>query len=334
MFLSTLEEIFKGNKALFERCHIAASNYDWQPYPVLSFNFAGIASDTTERLNNDLRAIITHIGKEQGIDVEGPSLEFQLSALIKALASKGRVVILIDEYDKPIVDHLYNYNVSVAEGNRRLLQSFFGVLKNLDQYIKFTFITGIRRFAQPFLFSGATHLNDISMDTRYAAMVGYTQEEFDQYFAEYVQAVAEEKTQQGKRSTEEKVLEEIKVWYHGYRFSKAESYLYNPFSILNYLIKKECGNYWYETEMPSFLLQQMDKHPNSIVPLSGTEAKESALISSGTGEETNFKALMFQIGYLTIEAYNETMRYYQLGFPNYEVRMAFTYSMTKHFAKL
>ena len=172
------------------------------------------------------------------------------------------------------------------------------------------------------------------MDTRYAAMVGYTQEEFDQYFAEYVQAVAEEKTQQGKRSTEEKVLEEIKVWYHGYRFSKAESYLYNPFSILNYLIKKECGNYWYETEMPSFLLQQMDKHPNSIVPLSGTEAKESALISSGTGEETNFKALMFQIGYLTIEAYNETMRYYQLGFPNYEVRMAFTYSMTKHFAKL
>ena len=123
LFLRTLKEIFKGNKALFEGCHIAQSNYDWQPHPVLLLDLSGITNDTTEELNNDLRAIITHIGKEQGIDVEGPSLKFQLTVLVKALASKGRVVVLIDEYDQPLIDNLHN--PEVVEGNRRLLQSFF-----------------------------------------------------------------------------------------------------------------------------------------------------------------------------------------------------------------
>ena len=132
------------------------------------------------------------MGKEQGIDVEGPSLEFQLNVLVKALASKGRVVVLIDEYDKPIIDRLHN--PEVVEGNRELLQAFFGVLKNLDKHIKFTFITGISRFSKVSLFSQANHLKDISMDARYAAMMGYTQEELVQYFVEHVQAITQERT--------------------------------------------------------------------------------------------------------------------------------------------
>ena len=125
LFLSTLEEIFRGNKALFEGCHIAQSNYDWKPYPVLLFDFGGITNKTPEKLEINLHALITKISKEQGIEIEvnGDSLEFRLEVLIEALASKGRVVMLIDEYDKPIIDHLDNREV--AEGNRELLQSFF-----------------------------------------------------------------------------------------------------------------------------------------------------------------------------------------------------------------
>ena len=163
-----------------------------------------------------------------------PSLEHsQLKALIKALAKKGRVVVLIDEYDKPLIDHLHNQEV--AEGNRQLLQSFFGALKSLDRYIKFTFITGISKFSKVSLFSGANHLNDISMSAQYAAMMGYTQEELIEYFGQHIQAIAQERNQQGQPSTEEEVLAEIKDWYNGYRFSEEEIYVYNPFSTLNYL---------------------------------------------------------------------------------------------------
>ena len=332
LFLSTLEEIFKGNKALFEGCHIAESNYDWQPYPVLLFNFGGIANKTPEKLEINLHELITKISKEQGIKVDGTSLEFRLEVLVEALAKKGRVVVLIDEYDKPIIDHLHS--LEVADGNRQLLQSFFGALKSLDKHIKFTFITGISRFSKVSLFSQANHLNDISMDAQYAAIMGYTQEEIGQYFEEHVQAITQERNQQGQPSTEEEIFEEIKDWYNGYRFSEEAIYVYNPFSTLNYLSKKKPSSYWYATGTPAFLLEQVKKYPSDLVPLSGIKAEKDELTSSGSIEEVDLKALMFQTGYLTIEEYSETTQYYQLGFPNQEVREAFTKSLIKHFAKL
>ena len=327
LFVSTLEEIFRGNKDLFQGCHIAQSDYEWQPHPVLLLNFGVIANQTTEALKADLSDALLNMGKEQGIKVQGPSLESQLKALIEALAKKGQVVVLIDEYDKPIIDHLHN--LEVAEGNRELLQSFFGVLKNLDKHIKFTFITGISRFSKVSLFSDANHLNDITMDAKYAAMMGYTQEEIGQYFDEHIQALA-----QNQSRTEEDVLEEIKTWYNGYRFSEEEIYVYNPFSTLNYLSKQKPRSYWYASGTPKFLLEQISKHPSNLVPLSGTRAKENELTSSGSLEEIDLKALMFQTGYLTIEEYNAASKHYQLGFPNQEVREAFTESLIKHFAKL
>ena len=327
LFLSTLAAIFQGNKDLFEGCHISERNYDWQPYPVLFFNFGDIANQTTEALKNDLIDSLTKVGKEQGLAVEGPSLESQLKALVKALASKGQVVVLIDEYDKPIIDNLNN--LEVADGNRKLLQSFFGVFKGLDQYIKFTFITGISRFTKVSLFSQANHLNDISLDAKYADMMGYTYEEIVQYFDEHVQAIAQEQSR-----TVEDVLAEIKTWYNGYRFAEEEIYVYNPFSTLNYLSKRKPRSYWYATGTPAFLLEQVSKHPSNLVPLSGIRAEENELMSLGSVEEVDLKALMFQTGYLTIEGYSTASKHYQLGFPNQEVREAFTKSLIKHFAKL
>ena len=332
LFVSTLEEIFKGNKALFEGCHIAESNYDWKPYPVLYLDFGDIANETPKELKADLSDILIKMGKKQGITVKGPSLQSQLKALIEALAEKGRVVVLIDEYDKPLIDHLHNQEV--AEGNRRLLQSFFGALKSLDRHIKFTFITGISKFSKVSLFSGANHLNDISMSAQYAAMMGYTQEELTEYFGQHIQAITQKRNQKGQAISEEEVLAEIKDWYNGYRFSEEEIYVYNPFSTLKYLAEKKPESYWFATGTPFFLTEQIKKYSKNLVPLSGTQAKDDELMSSGSITEIDIKALMFQSGYLTIESYNEKTQYYQLVFPNKEVRKAFIHSLVKHFAKL
>ena len=332
VFVSTLKEIFKGNKALFEGCHIAESNYDWKPYPVLYLDFGRITNKTPDKLEIHLHEIITTISEEHSIKINVTSLEFRLEMLVKGLAKNGRVVVLIDEYDKPLIDHLHNQEV--AEGNRRLLQDFFGALKSLDEYIEFTFITGISKFSKVSLFSGANHLEDISMDAQYAAMMGYTQEELVQYFDQYVQAILQKKNQQGKPSTEEEVLAEIKDWYNGYRFSEEEIYVYNPFSTLNYFRKKKPDSYWFATGTPFFLTEQMKKYSKNLVPLSGTKAKSDELMSSGSITEIDIKALMFQSGYLTIEAYNKKTQYYQLGFANKEVRKAFIHSLVKHFVKL
>ena len=331
LFVSTLKEIFKGNKALFEGCHIAASNYDWKPYPVLPLNFGDIKNKTPEKLEVDLRDTLNTIGEEEDIEVVKPSLESHLKALIKALAKNGRVVILIDEYDKPLIDHLHNQEV--AEGNRQLLQDFFGVLKNLDEYIKFTFITGVSKFSKVSLFSGANHLKDISMDARYAAMMGYTQEELIEYFDQYIQAIAQEKNQQGEPSTKEKVLEEIKDWYNGYRFSKAETYVYNPFSTLNYLDEKEANSYWFATATPTFLVEELKKRPQEVTSLSQMLATQKDLSDISKITRITLPALLFQTGYLTIEDYDVKLNAYQLDFPNKEVREALFGSILEELAE-
>ena len=330
LFVSTLKEIFKGNKALFEGYHIAQSNYDWKPYPVLVLNFGDIANETPKELKADLSDELTTMGEEQDIKVVKPSLASQLKALIKALAKNGRVVVLIDEYDKPLIDNLHN--PKVAEGNRKLLQSFFGVLKNLDEYIKFTFITGISKFSKVSLFSGANHLKDISMDTRYAAMMGYTQKELIECFDEHIQDIAQERNQQGEPSREEEVLAEIKDWYNGYRFSKAETYVYNPFSTLNYLDEKKPESYWFATATPTFLVEELKKRPQEITVLSQMLATQKDLSDISKITRITLPALLFQTGYLTIQDYDVKLKAYQLDFPNKEVREALFGAMLEELA--
>ena len=332
VFVSTLEEIFKGNKALFEGCHIAASNYDWKPYPVLYLDFGRITNETTEDLKIHLHEIITTISEEHSIKINVTSLEFRLEMLVKGLAKNGRVVVLIDEYDKPLIDNLHNQEV--AEGNRRLLQDFFGALKSLDEYIEFTFITGISKFSKVALFSGANHLEDISMDAQYAAMMGYTQEELVQYFGQYVQAIVQKKNQQGKPSAEEEVLAEIKDWYNGYRFSEEEIYVYNPFSTLNYFRKKKADSYWFATGTPAFIVYELKKRYQEAVSVSQMLATQDDLADIHEVDAIPLPALLFQAGYLTIQDYQVDLDAYQLDFPNKEVRKGFFISMLTVLGKL
>ncbi|MEL7062713.1 MAG: AAA family ATPase, partial [Bacteroidota bacterium] len=336
LFLNTLAEIFKGNKELFKGCHIYNSAYDWPVHPVLHFDFSEIANQTSSALSIGLNEALEDLGKLYGVTVSGASYQSKLKRLITALAEKTPVVILADEYDAPLIDHLKR--PEVAEENRDLLQSFYKVLKSEEEHIRFTFVTGITKFPHVSLFSGPNHLKDITMLPQYAGMMGYTEEELTEYFDAHIEAIAEERNAQGKSITKDHVLTEIKAWYNGYRFSKADTQVYNPFSTLNFLDEKEAQSYWYTSGTPSFLIEQVRKHPQVAAPLAGTVAEESALMSISSLEEIDLKAFMFQTGYLTIEAYEpgdeDVEGSYTLDFPNREVRRAFFSSLLKEFAKV
>lgn len=332
LFLNTLEEIFKGNKELFKECQIYHSDHDWQSYPILHFDFARIASGTHKQFILGLKAVLEKMSSHYGICIKGPSIQFQLEVLIENLAKKNQVVVLVDEYDSPIINNLNK--LEVAEQNRDLMKDFFGTLKSLDRYLKFTFVTGVSKFSQVSLFSGPNNLTDITMDPKYAGMMGYTEEELKRCFTEHIKSISKRRSCQGKRVLEEEVLLEIRTWYDGYRFSEKELPIYNPYSTLRFLNAQKAESYWYSTATPSFLIDEVKKHPQSIVPLSGISALKSTLLDISKLDKIHLAALMFQTGYLTIQDYNQEEDSYRLGFPNKEVRQAFFNSLLQEFAEV
>ena len=327
LFVDTLEQIFKGNKELFKGCQIYDSDYDWQEYPVIHFDFSQIASQTSEELKESLEDYVIKIASSFGISLEGRSIQIRLTSLIEKLAEKNKVVFLVDEYDKPIIDNLSNSEA--AEQNRKLMQSFFSTLKGLDKYLKFTFFTGVSKFSQVSIFSGLNNLKDITISPKYAGMMGYTEEELKRDFKNHIQKIAKEK---GK--PEQTIIKEIREWYNGYHFSKEQIPVYNPFSTLSYLDEGEVQSYWYATGTPSFLIDELKKHSTSMVPLDGALATEEDLMNISRLDEIDLIALMYQTGYFTIQDYHPGSRRYRLGLPNEEVRTAFIGSLLKNFAKI
>ena len=327
LFLSTLEEIFKGNKELFQGCHIYGSNYDWQPYPVLQLNFSITDNRTKEALEASVQNRLGEIAKKHSLQISIPSTQAGLRNLIEALSKKGPVVVLIDEHDKPLTANLDQ--LEVLEDIRRFLQSFYSTLKSLDQYIKFTFVTGTTNFPYVSLFSGGNHLQDISGHARYACIMGYTYEEITDAFAAHIKAVV-----QAQSRTESAVLAEIKAWYGGYRFSSTDTEVCNPCSVLKYLDRKESQIYWQATTLSSHVHHEIVQNPASIVPLRGAKATDNNFMNPDTLVKRDLKLLMFYAGYLTIKGYDARFRYYDLGFPNREVRKVFTSSLIRDLANL
>ncbi|MBF5059281.1 ATP-binding protein [Candidatus Neptunochlamydia vexilliferae] len=331
LFLNTLEEILSGNKESFKGCKIYGSGYDWRKYPVLYLDFSKIANRTPDKLQIALQVRLEIIAKEHDISIITTDIQVALDTLVVGLSNKykRKVAVLIDEYDKPIIDHLED--LDVARNNRDILKDFFGTIKSLDKHLKFTFITGISKFSRVSLFSALNNLNDITMDPKYAGMMGYTEEELRITFQDYIQNIADERSQQGSLVTEENVRDEVRNWYNGYRFSKSDTCVYNPFSTLNFMSKKESAGYWYTTGTPSFLINQLKKHPGSMISLDRTTARGDELMDISSLEEIDLKALMYQAGYFTIKNYNSTSKRYHLSLPNEEVRTAFMNSLVKHF---
>lgn len=327
LFINTLEEIFKGNRTLFKGLKIYKSTYDWQKHPVVHFDFSRIESRSASEFENALKRKIQSIGASFDLSIEVPTVKEGIESLIVEMSKKNQVVVLVDEYDSAIINHLKNPDV--VEKNKELLKAFFETLKSLDRYLRFTFVTGVSKFSQVSLFSGPNNLNDITLDPKYAGMMGYTEKELKQNFQDYIQAIATQ-----KETSEKKVIDEIRNWYNGYRFSEGDISVYNPFSTLKFMQNQKPKAYWYSSGTPSFLIDELKKHPESMVSLDGASATEEALMDISRLDQIDLIALMYQTGYLTIKGYHPVSKRYLLGLPNEEVRSAFINSLVHHFASI
>jgi len=284
LLLSTIEYLFRGERELYKGMYIE-DKWNWEEkYPVVRIDFGDTQVRSTEELEKELKAIIIEAGKVYGYKYnEEYTINRNLRLLTEKIyeESKKRMIILIDEYDKPILDNIEKKEE--AEKIREALKGFYITLKGVDKYIRFMLITGVSKFSKVSLFSGLNQLEDISLNKEYGNICGYTQEELEKNFKEYLEGVD---------------LEEVKEWYNGYSFLGDR--VYNPFDILLYLKSKVYKNYWYKTGTPSFLIKLIKKKRYDITKLENMVVREDILEKFDI-EEIRIEALMYQTGYLTIK---------------------------------
>ena len=308
--LDTIHELFNGNRELFKGLWIE-DKWDWsQIHPVIRLSLDAIGHKE-DSLVPALKTALRDIAKHFGIRLDKKSPGSMFAELIGALVDKTgkQVVILIDEYDKPIVDYLDPYDLTKASEQRDILKSFFSILKNASNNIRFLFITGVSKFAKVSIFSDLNHLVDLTLHPKYAALCGYTQAELEHSFEPYLRTMPTD------------TLENMKTWYDGYSWD-GKTFLYNPFSVLNFFDQKEYGNFWFSTGTPSFLVKLMRKR--NEYKLQETVVSNLVLESFilEKFDDLDLNSLLLQTGYLTIKSKLPTDRLL-LDYPNQEVRNAF-----------
>ena len=250
LLISTLEELFRSSKALFQGLWIYDSDYQWQPYPVIHFDFGLQSVKNVEETKRAITATLNRIAAENGLTLEGFDYQSLLADLTRQLAAAhdGKVVLLIDEYDKPLVDNLDN--LAEAQQIRDTLRAFYGVVKALDRYWRFVLITGISRFSRIGVFSTMNNLDDLTMSIRAANLLGITEIELRHYFKEYIESFAAQ-----EQLSPEELLTQIRAWYNGFRFAHGGESVYNPFSTIQFFLDKRFSNYWFATGTPYFLIK-------------------------------------------------------------------------------
>src|SRR3989339_806700 len=237
LLVSTLKEIFLGNKELFKGLWIQ-DKVEWKKHPVIHIDFSELSyknQSLDTAINKQLNKIIKLYSVDKSLLKEDDTKD-KFVELVKHLSELGKVVILIDEYDKPIIDYIDN--IERAEENREILKNFFSAIKPLDSYIQFVFITGVSKFSHVSVFSDLNHLLDISYHIDYSKMLGYTQSELEKYFPDYINQLICAQT-----ISEEEIFAKIKEWYNGYSWD-GSNFVYNPFSVLNLFSNKEFADYW------------------------------------------------------------------------------------------
>lgn len=317
--VSTLEEIFRGNKALFQDCWIYGSDYPWQPYPIIHLDFGLHSVKTAEETKRVITAALLRIAEEHGVQIEGFDYQLLFADLTRQLAAAhdGKVVLLIDEYDKPIIDSLDR--LPEAQQIRDTLRAFYGVVKALDRYWRFVFITGISRFSRVGVFSTMNNLDDLTMSIRAANLLGITEQELHGYFKEYIDEFAQQ-----EQLAPSDLLTKIRAWYNGFRFAHGGESVYNPFSTIQLFLDKRFSNYWFATGTPSFLIKLLKERDYDIPSLDRVEA-DDLLLQTYELDNLAIVPLLLQTGYLTIKesASDEFGTLYILSYPNNEVRHSF-----------
>ena len=317
LFLSTLEAYFQGKKELFEGLAIYDLETEWKKYPIFHIDLNTANFREKDSLYNVLNDYLTGWEDKYGTRDSEVTLPLRFKGVIARAAEKeGRgVVILIDEYDKPILQTLQTPELQAE--HRAQLKAFYSVLKTQDRYIKFAFLTGVTKFGKKSVFSDLNNLMDILMDYRYVNICGTTEEELKSYFKDGISELAS-----ANGDSESETIDKLRMRYGGYHFEKNSEGIYNPFSVLNTLAKHRYKNYWFETDTPTFLIGLLKEHGSRFPDLS-KEQVSAIVMSSMDSASTNLIPIIYQSGYLTIKSYDERFKKYRLGFPNKEVEEGF-----------
>ena len=313
LMLSTIEAYFEGRRELFDGLWLGeAEGVDWTPRPVFRLNFVTAKTDV-DSLNDLLDNHLKIWEAQYKVSNIAASPGQRLANVIAKAAedTHQKVVVLIDEYDKVLVNTIHD--TALHEEMKGILKPVFAVLKGADRYIQFAMLTGVSRFSKLSIFSDLNNLEDISLNSDYATLCGFTEDEVRKYFAPSVEAFAE------RQCTDfEGMMQILKYNYDGYHFAKISPDIYNPFSLLSALKNREIQHRWFESGTPTFLVKMMQERDMDIREILTTEADATSL-SSSESSFTNLTALLFQTGYLTIKGYNEEDMEYTLGIPNREV---------------
>ncbi|MBM7560236.1 AAA family ATPase, partial [Marinitoga litoralis] len=314
--ISTLYYIFKGEKELFKDTYIY-DKWDFKEYPIIRLNILLAATDNEERFKKSLTNLIKQEGQRNNVEILEEDYKFAFDELILKLSRKGKVVILVDEYEKPILDNINNKEK--AEKYREILRDFYVTIKSRDEYIKFVFITGITKFNLKSDYSGLNNLNDISLDNDYSQMLGYTQEELEYYFDEYIIETAEK-----LEITKNELLQEMKKYYNGFSFD-GEHFVYNPFSVLRFFDERKFQNYWFESGPPSFIYEYVKGRKVEYEDLVKYTVN-SLDFTTREIEDANANIFFAQAGYLTFKGKEKygLEEEYILDYPNLEVKNSFS----------
>lgn len=320
LMLSTLKAYFEGKKNLFEGLAIMDLEHDWKQHPVLHLDLNTGDYTSVEGLEDMFRSHVLHWEKQYGVVPMAESIPTRFANIINSLQD---VVLLFDEYDKPLIETLNKPELNSAFRDR--MRSMYSVLKTCDTHIRFALLTGVSRFKDVGIFSGLNNLEDITLDKSVATLCGFTEQELRDNFMEYVKEFAEQ-----EKTTSDTLLANLKRMYDGYCFAADAEGVYNPFSLLNALKKQRFANYWYQSGTTSWLMQQLNVTTEVLEQFSDDQVVTRTLIDDAR-IGSNAVALLYQTGYLTIKGYDREFDSYRLGFPNREVENSFIDSLLPYF---
>lgn len=317
LLLSTMEAYFLGKKELFRGLALERLEKNWEVCPVIKISFGGGSFDNTKKLFALFEQILCKYEEQYGIEKKSSEFFTRFAEIITTAYEKTgkQVAVIIDEYDKPVLDALYS---EYEEKNRAELRAFYSPLKELDQYIRFLFITGITKISHMNIFSGLNQLNDISLMSKYSSICGISESELNAYFVPEIEALANR-----FGMTVEAAKEKLKTMYDGYHFSFNVEGVYNPFCLLKCFFDCDFGSYWFQSGTPSMLVKALQNQPLELETLvNGREVDEISFREYDPNTK-NMLPVIYQSGYLTIKGFDAEDRMFWLDFPNREVEQSF-----------
>ena len=326
LLISTLEAYFQGKKELFTGLAVEKLEKDWIEYPILHLDLNIERYDTPESLGNILEKNLAEWEKLYGAEISERTFSLRFAGIIKRACEQTgqRVVILVDEYDKPMLQAIGNQELQ--KEYRNALKPFYGVLKTMDGCIKFALLTGVTKFGKVSVFSDLNNLNDLSMWNKYIDICGISDKELQDNLGEEMYEFAE-----AQGMTYEQFRDKLREYYDGYHFTQNSIGIYNPFSLLNAFDRKEFGSYWFETGTPTYLIELLKRYHYDLEHMAHAETYADVLNSIYGDEEP--LPVIFQSGYLTIKGYNEEFGLYRLGFPNREVEEGFVKFLIPYYTR-